>query len=296
MGESDADYQDRINTQFNDKNPDQPVAVGASTAQRREGQEKKKAKEEASKRDAKVDFKRDGILTRGSVYYTKDGKMVVAGTAPGNSVAPKEMYDRDGNLIYKGGKKVKGKDEGVVKRTDTTREELLGAEEERKKEAEQRRKAQEEKERKAKEKKAAAEKKAKELREEMDKVAAETQPMKRKDASVIKLAEPDTAELRMTKRSVPKAEEEEPTRSEKRMIRQGESGRADKAMGRAEARKTKAQSKATVKETKQEVSKLKKQVAGAEKAAKAKAKGDKRVARAKSKKEQLEARLKALRS
>ena len=80
MAESNADYQDRINKLFNAKNPDQPVAVGASTAQRREVQEKKKAKEEASRRSAKVDFKRDGILTRGSVYYTKDGKMVVAGT------------------------------------------------------------------------------------------------------------------------------------------------------------------------------------------------------------------------
>jgi hypothetical protein len=287
MGESNADYQDRINKLFNAKNPDQPVAVGASTTQRREGQEKKKAKIEYTTNP--YNGKRQ--LKQGSVYYTKDGKRVQVGRNSGFETG--KLYDESGNLIADKGKVLEVR---AVTRTDTTREELLGAEEERKKEAEQRRKAQEEKERKAKEKKAAAEKKAKELREEMDKVAADTQPMKRKDASVIKLAEPDTAELRMTKRSVPKAEEKEPTRSEKRMIRQGESGRADKAMGRAEARKTKAQSKATVKETKQEVSKLKKQVAGAEKAAKAKAKGDKRVARAKSKKEQLEARLKALRS
>ncbi len=262
MGESNADYQNRINKLFNAKNPDQPVAVGASTAQRREVQEKKKAKEEASRRNAKVDFKRDGILTRGSVYYTKDGKMVVAGTAAGDSVAPKEMYDRDGNLIYKGGQKVKGKDEGVVKRTDMPKKQ------------EEKPKAQA-----AKPKAQPAKPKPAPKREEVKMEKAKTDkpaPIATKKPE-IKLAEPK-GEMK-TKESETK---ETPTQAAARK-------RSAKKEGKQQARKD---TRAAVAKERKEAKGLRDEIA----VAKAQARGDKRVTRAKSKKEKLEARLKALRS
>ncbi len=262
MGESNADYQDRINKLFNAKNPDQPVAVGASTAQRREGQEKKKAKEEASRRNAKVDFKRDGILTRGSVYYTKDGKMVVAGTAPGNSVAPKEMYDRDGNLIYKGGQKVKGKDEGVVKRTDMPKKQ------------EEKPKAQA-----AKPKAQPAKPKPAPKREEV-----KMEKMKKREAapiatkkSEIKLAEPK-GEMKSKESETKETPRQAATRK-----------RSAKKEGKQQARKD---TRAGVAQERKEMKSLRDQIA----VAKTQERGDKRVSRAKSKREKLEARLKALRS
>ena len=268
MGESNADYQDRINKLFNAKNPDQPVAVGASTAQRREGQEKKKAKEEASRRDAKVDFKRDGILTRGSVYYTKDGKMVVAGTAPGNSVAPKEMYDRDGNLIYKGGQKVKGKDEGVVKRTDMPK----------KQEEKPKAEAAKPKAEAAKPKAQAAKPKPAPKREEV-----KMEKMKRREAPTNKIS----AEIKLAE---PKGEMKAKESETKETPRQAAARkRSAKKEGKQQARKD---TRAAVAKERKEMKSLRDEIA----VAKAQERGDKRVTRAKSKREKLEARLKALRS
>ena len=269
MGESNADYQNRINKLFNAKNPDQPVAVGASTAQRREVQEKKKAKEEASRRNAKVDFKRDGILTRGSVYYTKDGKMVVTGTAAGDSVAPKEMYDRDGNLIYKGGQKVKGKDEGVVKRTDMPK----------KQEEKPKAEAAKPKAEAAKPKAQAAKPKPAPKREEvkMDK-------MEKREAAPIATKKPEI------KLAQPKGEMKAKESETKETPRQAAARkRSAKKEGKQRARKD---TRAAVAKERKEMKSLRDEIA----VAKAQERGDKRVSRAKSKREKLEARLKALRS